>query len=60
MPRAFLLQNADKHYKKYKVDRPISHPLRVPLYYTGLKAESAVEVQWVESVLADDGLSVDK
>ena len=34
--------------------------LRVPLYYTGLKPESEVEVQWVESVLADDGLSVDK
>jgi hypothetical protein len=33
--------------------------LRVPLYYAGLAPGSSVEVQWMESVLADDARSVD-
>ena len=33
--------------------------LRVPLYYAQLAAGTEVDVQWVESILADDGSRVD-
>ena len=58
-PRATVLHAADTKYSLTKTASGVRTLLCVPLYYSALEAGSAVEVQWMESILADDGRSVD-
>jgi hypothetical protein len=60
-PRGSTLTAADTHNALAKDAASGRRTLlRVPLYYAGLSPGATVEVEWVVSVLADDGLSVDQ